>query len=234
MPEIFSYMRDIFDGSREILLLSDKHGVTPGLEPSTTSQLHLRLPEVWPPVQYLIDVGLRPALARRLSSTYMDFVDRYRKTCQTHFDRATQGGHLSEYYREVFIVLFRRTVQAWDSQIVSIARVQLRQAGVQATVRPERVDVSTTKAARKAKPISSQIRVDDAIKAEIMTRLGLKAPLTFDKVGFNRFVPLYTSNNFCQMVTSSSKDVTSRLKQVTEQTHASSTNTIDSRLMVCT
>lgn len=70
------------------------------------------------------------------------------------------------------------------------------------------------------------------MKAEIMLRLGLKAPLTFDKVSFNRFVSFYTSNNFCQMVTSPNKDVTSRLKGVSEQTHATSINTIDSRLMV--
>lgn len=71
------------------------------------------------------------------------------------------------------------------------------------------------------------------MKADIMARLGLKAPLTSDKVGFNRFVSFYTSNIFCQMVTSPSKDVASRLKEVSEQTHTPSINTIDSRLMVC-
>ena len=71
------------------------------------------------------------------------------------------------------------------------------------------------------------------MKVEILARLGLKAPLTFDKVGFNRFVSFYTSNIFCQMVTSPSKDVTSRPKEVSEQTHAPSINTIDSHLMVC-
>jgi hypothetical protein len=86
----------------------------------------------------------------------MDFVARYRKTCQSHFDRATHGGgHLTEYYREVFIILFKRTIQAWGSQIVSIVRVRLCQAGaLQVTVRPGRVDASTiviSKAPRNAK-----------------------------------------------------------------------------------
>ncbi|KAH9178760.1 hypothetical protein EDB89DRAFT_1928373 [Lactarius sanguifluus] len=204
MPGIFPFMQD-FGGFREIRLLSDTHCYTPtGLKSSTTSRLYLHLPEVWPPAQYLTDAGLRPALARRLSSTYMEFVDRYRKTCQSHFDRATRGGgHLAEYYREVFVVLFKRTTQAWGSQIVSIVRVQLCQAGAfQATVRPERVD----------------IRVDDAAKAEIIARLGLEAThLTPDRL---------------VMVTNRSADVTSRLEEVSEQTHALSTDTVDSRLML--
>lgn len=137
-------MRDIFDDSREIRLLSETRGYgTTGFDSSTTSQLHL--PEVLAPAQYLIDVGLQPAVARRLSSTYMDYVGRYRMTCQSHFDRATRGGHLTEYYREVFAVLFRRTTQAWGSQIVSIIRVQLCQVGKpQIIVRPKRVDASNT------------------------------------------------------------------------------------------
>ncbi len=36
------------------------------------------------------------------------------------------------------------------------------------------------------------------------------------------------------MVTSPSTDVTSRLKEESERTHALSTDTVDSRLMVCT
>lgn len=187
-------MREILADSREILLLSDTYGYTPaGLKSSTTSQLQLHLPEVWSPTQYLIDVGLRPALARRLSSIYIGVVDQYRNICQSQFDRATHGdggGHLTEYYREVFIILFKRTVQAWGSQIVSIARVQLCQAGApRATVRPECVDVSTivvSKVPRNAKSIISQIRVDGATKAEIIARLGLKEThFTSDTVGFN-------------------------------------------------
>ncbi|KAN0133217.1 hypothetical protein V8E53_008941 [Lactarius tabidus] len=199
MPGIFPFMQDFCDGSRKIRILSNTYSYTPtGLESSTTPRLHLHLPEVWSPAQYLVDLGLRPVLAQRLSSTYMDVVDRYRKICQSHFDRATHGGHLTEYYGKVFVVLFRRTVQAWESQIVSIVRVQLCQAG--ATVRPERVD----------------IRVDDAAKAVLIERLGLNVMhLTSDR-----------------MVTSPSVNVTSRLEEVSEQTHTFSTDTTDSRPML--
>lgn len=145
MLGILPSIRDIFDDSHGLWLFSDSRGYTPNsLESSTTSQLQLHLPEVWSPAQYLIDVGLRPALARRLSSTYIGVVNQYRNICQSHFDRATHGGgHLIEYYREVFIILFKRTVQSWGSQIISIARVQLCQAGaLRVTVCSERVDVS--------------------------------------------------------------------------------------------
>ncbi|KAH9049373.1 hypothetical protein EDB84DRAFT_1453682 [Lactarius hengduanensis] len=202
MPGILSLMRDIFDDPRGMWLLSDTHSYTfTGLESSTSSQLHLYLPEVLAPIQYLVDAGLRPALSRQLSSTYIDFVDRYRKICQSHFDRATRGGgHLAEYYREVFVVLFRRTTQAWGSRLVSIVRVQLCQAGAhRAIVRSERVD----------------IRVDDAAKAEIIARLGLKVTLTSDKV-----------------VTSPSAGVASRLEEVSEHAHTLSSDTVDSHPMV--
>jgi hypothetical protein len=121
---------------------------------------------------------------------------------------------------------------------VSIVRVQLCQAGArQVTVRPERVDVSTiviSKAPRNAKFIITQLRVDDAAKAEIIARLGLKAThLTSDRVGFNRFVSFYTSNQAPSDGDKPQHDATSRLEEVSEQTHALSTDTADSHLMVC-
>lgn len=146
MPGILSLVRNIFEDSRELRLLSDTHGCThTGLESPTTSEHHLHLPEVRAPSQYLIEMGFQPTLARQLSKTYMDFVARYRNACQSHFDRATHGGrYVTEYHREVFVVLFRRTVQAWDSRIASIVRVRLCQAGAsQTTVHPERVHAST-------------------------------------------------------------------------------------------
>ena len=146
MPRIFPFTQDFFDVSREMRLLSDAHNHTRAdFVSSTTSQVHLHLPEVLAPAQFLIDMGFQPALAHRLSKTYMDFVAQCKKTCQSHFDRTAHGkGHLTEYYRKVFIVLFRRTVQAWNSRIVSIVRVQLCQTSApQATVRTERVDAST-------------------------------------------------------------------------------------------
>lgn len=161
MPAIFPFMQEIYDGSRQILLLSNTPGYTPArLESRTTSRIHLHLPEVCAPAQYLIDMGLRPALARRLSGTYMDVVARYRETCQSYFERAIQGGgHLTEYYCEVFIILFKRTIQAWGSQIVSTVRVRLCQSGAPqaTTVCPERVDVSTiviSKAPHMLSPLS--------------------------------------------------------------------------------
>lgn len=143
MPGIFSFMRGVFDDSHEIRLLSETHGYrTTSFDSSMTSQLHL--PEVLTPAQYLIEVGLQPTVARRLSNTYMDYVDRYKTTCQSHFDCATHGGHLTGYYRKVFIILFKRTVRAWDSQIVSIVRVLLCQASAhQVNIRSGRVDAST-------------------------------------------------------------------------------------------
>jgi hypothetical protein len=140
-----SLLQAILDSSREIRLLSDKYCPTvTSFELPTTPQL--QLPEVQAPAQYLIDAGLQSALAQQLSCTYMDCVARYRKICQSHFDRATHGGgHLTEYYRKVFIVLFKRTIQVWDSQFVSNVRVQLYQAGVPSvSLRQEHVDASTS------------------------------------------------------------------------------------------
>jgi hypothetical protein len=203
MPGIIfpiSLTQAISDSSRELRSLSDLHCHSiPGFKPLATPQLHLHLPEVWSPAQYLIDMGLRPALARRLSGTYMDVVARYRETCQSYFDRATRGGHFTEYYREVFIILFKRTIRVWDSQIVSIVRMRLCQAVTpQATVRPERVDASAimiSKATRNAKFIITQIRVDDVAKAEIIARLGLKTThLTSDRVCLSRTLSFYTFN----------------------------------------
>jgi hypothetical protein len=64
----------------------------------------------------------------------------------------------------------------------------------------------------------TQIRVDDAAKAEIIARLGLKEThLTSDKVGFNCFILSTHLIKLCQVVTSPSADVTSRLEEVSEQ-----------------
>jgi hypothetical protein len=147
MPAIFSrsFLQDIFDDSRQIQVLSGMpYPTLAGLESPMTSRLHL--PEVRAPAQYLIDMGLQPALAQQLSNTYSNFVAQYKKTCQSHFNHAIYGGcHLpTECYREVFIVLFRRTIQAWDSKFASMVRVRTCEAGaLQAPLLPERVNVST-------------------------------------------------------------------------------------------
>ena len=185
MPRIFPFIQDFFDVSRKMRLLSDTHGHTRAdFASSTTPQLHLHLPDVWPPVQYLIDTGLRPALARKLSETYMDVVDRYRNICQSHFVRATHGrGHITEYYREAFIVLFRRTAQAWGSQIVSTVRVRLYQAGVsQAIVLPKRMDVSiivivTSKPLSMLYPLSHRYAWTTQRKPRLLRDSDLKPPI---------------------------------------------------------
>src|SRR6266702_22200 len=139
-----SLMQAILYGSREIRSLSDLHCRSLlGFEPLATPQLQLQLPEVRAPSQYLIDMGFQPTLAQQLSKTYMDFVARY---CELHFNRAIHGGcHLpTECYREVFVVLFKRMIQAWNSKFVSMVRARICQARApQASFRPERVDAST-------------------------------------------------------------------------------------------
>jgi hypothetical protein len=141
-----SLLQAISDSSCELRLLSEVHRPTASrFESTTTSQLHL--PEVWTPAaQYLIGAGLRPALAQRLSDTYVDFVARHRKLFESYFNRAmSKGCNLStECYRDAFIVQFKRAIQVWDSQFVSIVRVWIRQAGVPPVAfRPEHVNAST-------------------------------------------------------------------------------------------
>ena len=227
----------ILDSSRELRLLSHIHCPSlPGFEPPTTPQLHLHLPEAWSPAQYLVDMGLQPTLARRLSSTYMDFVDRYRTTCQSHFYRATRGGHLTEYYREVFTVLFRRTTQAWSSQMVSIIRVQLCQVVTpQVIVRPEYVDASTiviSKALGILNSLSHRYAWTTQRKPYSLRDSDLKQ-LIFLLIEYVS-APLFLSTNLiklCQMAASPSIDLASRLEEVSEQTHAPSTKTFNSHLV---
>ena len=89
------------------------------------------------------------------------------------------------------------------------------------------------KAPRNSKTVITQVRVDDATKAEIIAKLGLKATyLTSDTVGFNYFNSSYKLIKLCQTVTSPRANVTSRLEEVLEQTHVISTDAVDSRSMV--
>jgi hypothetical protein len=137
-----SVSRFIFDVSREIQILTGPH------QPSasgirTLSPLHL--PDVWTPSQYLINMGFRPALARRLSSTYMDIVARYRQVFESCFHRAILGScHLHpEHYGDIFIIQFRYTIQVLKSQFMSAAWVWLCQAGLPPTFfGPQCMDVS--------------------------------------------------------------------------------------------
>ena len=103
------------------------------------------LPDVQAPVQYLIGMGIKPALARRLSNIYMDSVARCRQVSESYFRRAIQGScHLRlEHYRDIFVVQFRGTIQALESQFMSATWVRLCQAGLPTLFWPQSIDVNT-------------------------------------------------------------------------------------------
>ena len=136
-----SLLRDIFDVFRENRMLTSPHQP---LASEIRTLSPLRLPDVGEPAQYLIDMGLRPALARRLSSVYMDIVSRYRGVFESFFCCAIRGScHLNpEHYRDVFVVHFRGTIQVLASRMVSTAWVWLCQAGLPpAFSRSQHIDV---------------------------------------------------------------------------------------------
>ncbi|KAF8460972.1 hypothetical protein DFH94DRAFT_789963 [Russula ochroleuca] len=150
--------RGISEVAREIRLLASPQQ-PPASEIRTLSPLHL--PDVWTPSQHLMNMGLRPALARRLSSIYMDIVARYRQVFESYFRCAVSGScHLNpEHYRDVFVVHFRGTVQVLASRMVSTAWVWLCQAGLPPTLFwPQCIDV----------------HVDAETKAQILSRLRLR------------------------------------------------------------
>lgn len=137
-----SVSRFIFDVSREIRMLTSPHH-PPTSEIRTLSPLHL--PDVWTPCQYLINMGFRPALARRLSDVYMDIVARYKQVFESYFHRAIRGScHLHpEHYSDIFVVQFRCTIQVLKSQFTSAAWVWLCRAGLPPTFfGPQSMDVS--------------------------------------------------------------------------------------------
>ena len=130
-----SLPRGIFDVAREIRMLTSPQQPTGSeIEIRTLSPLHL--PDVREPAQYLIDMGLRPALARRLSSVYMNSVARYRRVFESYFRLATQEScHFHpERYRDIFVVHFRGTIQVLESRMVSTACVWLCRAGLPPTL----------------------------------------------------------------------------------------------------
>lgn len=141
---LFSYslLRDISDVACEIRILTKSHQ-PPASKIHTLSPLHL--PDVREPAQYLIDIGLRPALARRLLGIYMDSVSRYRQVFESYFRRAIQGScQLNpEHYHNIFVAQFKSTIQVLKSQFMSAAWVWLCRAGPPSTLfRPQCIDVS--------------------------------------------------------------------------------------------
>lgn len=125
--------RGIFDVAREIQMLTNSRQ-PPASEIRSLSPLHL--PVVREPTQYFIDMGLRPALARRLLEVYMDSVSRYRQVFKSYFGRAIQGSSQlnSEHYRNIFVVQFKGTIQVLESQFMSAAWVWLCRAGLPPTL----------------------------------------------------------------------------------------------------
>ena len=136
-----SVSRFIFDVSRELRILTSSYQ-PPATEIRTSSPLPL--PDVREPAQYLIDMGLRPAVARRISSVYMNSVARHRQVFESYFRRAIQGScHLHpEYYRDIFVVQFKGTIQVFESQFMSAALDWLCRAGLSPTLfLPQCIDV---------------------------------------------------------------------------------------------
>ena len=131
MSRLFSHslLRDISDISREIRIRTSSDSLS--CPPEIRDILPLHLPDVRTPAQYLIDLGLGPALARRISTVYMDFFARYRQTLESYLRRIIHDGcQHPEYYRDIFVVQFRSTIQVWESRIMSSARVWLCLAGL--------------------------------------------------------------------------------------------------------
>ena len=127
MSRLFSHslLRDIFDISRETRMLTSPNSLSYSYS-SEIRDIPLHLPDVRTPAQDLIDLGLRPALARRVSSIYMDFFARCRQVFELHFRRVIHGGcQRPAYYRDIFVIQFMSIIQVSESRIMSIARVWL-------------------------------------------------------------------------------------------------------------
>jgi hypothetical protein len=140
-----SLPRGIFDVFREVRILNSPHQ-SPASEIRTFSPLHL--PNVCAPSQYFINMGFRPALARRLSSVYLDIVARYRRVFESYFRRAIQGScHIHPgHYRDIFVVQFQGTIQILESQVMSAACAWLYRAGLPpALFLPQCIDVRIPK-----------------------------------------------------------------------------------------
>lgn len=129
-----SLLLNISERARDLLALADGHRPLPVLEAQTLSRPHFpaHLPELRISTQHFIDLGLLPATAECLLTYFLKSVARYRQTFEFYAGRAIQGRcHLPPaYYHDTFVILYKQTIQSWESQIVSAVRVWLRQTGV--------------------------------------------------------------------------------------------------------
>jgi hypothetical protein len=138
-----SLLRGIFEETRKTRMLMSSHQPPPSPASEIRSISTFRLPDVLAPDQYLIGMGIKPALARRLSDIYMDSVARYRKVFESYFRRAIQGScHLRpEHYRDIFGIQFKGTIQVLGSQFMSAIWIWLCQAGLPTHFWPQCIDV---------------------------------------------------------------------------------------------
>jgi hypothetical protein len=138
-----SLLRGIFEETRKTRMLMNSHRPPPSPASESRSMSTFRLPDVRAPDQYLIGMGIRPALARHLSRIYMDTIARYRQVFESYFRRAIQGScHLRlEHYRDIFVVQFKGTVKVLESQFMSVSWVWRCQAGLSTLFWPQCIDV---------------------------------------------------------------------------------------------
>jgi hypothetical protein len=139
-------LRGIVDKAHELQVLTKLHWPSPVSEIRTGSQVLLHLPDVQSPIQYLIEMGLRPTLARHISSIYMEFVARFTQVFRSHFRRVIRRLPPSTlYYRDIFIIQFKGTIQVWESQLMSTVHAWLCRTGLPWTAsHPQCMDVSAT------------------------------------------------------------------------------------------
>ncbi|KAI0257924.1 hypothetical protein BC834DRAFT_916993 [Gloeopeniophorella convolvens] len=154
-----SLLRGISEGARELRVLARPNRL-PSNSGSQASSLHL--PEIRAPAQFLIDMGIQPALAEILSTIYMKFAAQHRKTFESYFDRAIYGGCRlpAECYRKMFVVQFERVIQRWGSQLFSTIWVWLRRGE---SFRHGPFDFKGV-----------GLRISNDEKPEILSRLGLR------------------------------------------------------------
>ncbi len=138
-----SFLRGIFEETRKTRMLMSSHRPPPSPAFEILSMSTFHLPDVQAPAQYFIGMGIRPALACRLSNIYVDLVARYRQVFESYFHRAIQGSrHLRlEHYRDIFVVQFKGTIQVLESQFMSATWVWLCQAGRPTLFWPQCIDV---------------------------------------------------------------------------------------------
>ena len=140
-----SFLRSTFEETHKTRMLVISHRPPPNINSASEirAMSTFHLPDVQAPAQYLIGMGIKPALACRLSNIYMDFVTRHRQIFGSYFRRAIQGNcDLNlDHYRDTFVVQFRRTIQALGSQFMSAIWVWRCQVGQPTLFSPQCIDV---------------------------------------------------------------------------------------------